>query len=159
MEQEVLDQVAAGMDDFYQFIASSIGYMKKPRDYGTGEKVNMVEVHTLLMIADHPGICITEVSKMWGHTIAAASRNADRLCKKGYIQKGKLPGNDKNVHLFATEKGKAFAELHKQYDKKEVRADAEHVLRTHTPEEFVAFLSVLGTVREIIEQKNAREHI
>ena len=159
MEQEVLDRAAAGMEEFYQLIADSIGYMKKPRDYGTGEKVNMVEIHTLLMTVAHPGVCTTEVSKMWGHTIAAASRNADRLCKKGYIQKGKLPGNDKNVHLFATEKGKAFAELHKQYDKREVRADAECVLRTHTLEEFSAFLSVLGTVREIIERKNDREHI
>lgn len=159
MDKEDLDRVAAGLVSFYQLIADSMSYMKKPRDYGTGEPLNMVEMHTLLLIVDCPGICITDVSKRWGNTLGAASRNVNRLWNKGYVRKEKLPGNDKNIHLFATDKGRVFAEMHKEYDKEEVRRQAAHILSCHSPEEFATFLSVLDSVREIVQSKTHQDSL
>ncbi|WP_235332679.1 hypothetical protein [Paenibacillus polymyxa] len=40
----------------YKFVMTYSDYIKAIRDYGTGEEINMVEVHTLTMIEENPGI-------------------------------------------------------------------------------------------------------
>lgn len=153
MVSERLEKIIENMDELYQFILISMDNMKRPQDYGTGELLNMVEMHTLGLIADQPGICVSDVARVWGRTLGAASRNVNRLAQKGYVKKEKLPGNDKNVHLYATEKGQAFAQLHKQHDRETIEADAQEILKHHTIDEVETFFSVLHSLKVIFETK------
>ena len=80
------------MDDVYRFVMCSMDDYNAVHDYGTGKVLNMVEMHTLSMIADDPGLRVTDVAKMWNRTLGAASKNVNKLCVKGYVEKKKLPG-------------------------------------------------------------------
>ena len=104
------------MEDVYRFVMYASDDYNTPHDYGTGSILNRVEMHTLAMIAAAPGICITDVARMWNRTLGAASKNVNRLCSKGYVEKRKLPGNDKTIHLHPTPEGEKLAKLHRQFD-------------------------------------------
>lgn len=150
--EEMLKKFTTEMDLLYEFALIGSGFMLKPRDYGTGEVVNVVEVHTLSMIADNPGICITDVARLWNRTLGAASRNIDKLQSKGYIEKKKLDGNNKTIRLYPTEKGTELARLHSECDKQQVQALTEKVLENHSPDEVIKFFSVLKSINEIVKE-------
>lgn len=152
MDEKLLNEIMPEMDLIYQFILTGSDNMARPHDYGTGEVLNMVEMHTLAMIEESPGICISEIARLWNRTLGAASRNVDKLQNKGYIEKKKLTGNNKTVRLYPTEKGKYLAELHKQFDDEKIRRITEQVLNCHTPEEIRAFFSVLKQLAELIKE-------
>ena len=95
MNSMELNQLCQWADDLYQFVMVMMDHMKQPRDYGTGKILNMVEIHTLSMISESPGICISDVAKRWNRTLSAASRNIDRLAAKGYVEKKKTDGKDR----------------------------------------------------------------
>jgi hypothetical protein len=49
----------------YKFVMTYNDYIKTARDYGTGEIINMVEVQTLTVIEENPGITVTDVALEW----------------------------------------------------------------------------------------------
>ena len=112
MDYQEIQQYTDWSKDLYQFVMDMMDYMKRPHDYGTGVVLNMVEMHTLAMVADNPGITVGEVGKRWNRTMSAASRNVDRLQAKGYVEKRKEAGNEKTIHLYATELGQQLADMH-----------------------------------------------
>ncbi len=152
MNEEMLEKFTAEMDLLYKFVLMGSGFMFKQRDYGTGEVFNIVEIHTLAMIADDPGICISDVARRWNRTLGAASRNVDKLQSKGYIEKKKLDGNNKTIRLYPTEKGMDLARLHNECDKQKVQELTERVLECHSQGEIIDFFSVLKTINEIITE-------
>ena len=132
-------------DDVHQFIVSTSEDNHLPRDCGNGRFLNMVEIHTLELISVRPGICVTEVAKVWNRTLAAASKNVNRLCEKGYVEKRKHPGNDKTVHLYPTEAGMELARDHMQSDRKQLSDVMDILSKKHTDEELQTFHRVLLT--------------
>ncbi len=151
MDETMLEKFTAEMDLLYKFALTGSDVMFKPRDYGTGEILNIVEIHTLSMIADDPGICISDVARRWNRTLGAASRNVDKLQSKGYIEKKKLDGNNKTIRLYPTEKGTELARLHSECDKQQVQMLTERVLNSHSQGEVINFFSVLRSINEIIK--------
>lgn len=154
MKQE---QYEAMMDDVYRFVMVASDNYSTPRDYGTGKVLNMVEMHTLSMIADQPGVCVTDVAKMWNRTLGAASKNVNRLCDKGYVEKKKYPGNDKTIHLHPTELGENIARLHKQYDRENIAKILKYLTEVHTEEELMSFYRVLLTCTKLYEERRKNE--
>ena len=70
MDKEKLEFIINGMDMVYTFVMDSHDRYSSSRDYGNGEKMNMAEIHTLTLIADHPGITVSGVSEMWNRTLS-----------------------------------------------------------------------------------------
>lgn len=129
------------------FVFERMDYYSRIHDYGDGQPVlTMIEMHTLSKIADTPGLCVTDIAKMWNRTLGAATKNINRLEKKGFVIKKKLPGNKKNVHLFATPEGERLAKLHAEYDAIENRASCNWLLERHSEDELVAFANVLNSL-------------
>ena len=89
---------------------------------------------------------------MWNRTLGAASKNVNKLQKKGYIVKKKLPGNNKNIHLYPTEEGQCLAELHKRYDKEENEKTLQKLMARHSKEELSDFKAVLESLIELQKQ-------
>ncbi|MEZ3435790.1 MAG: MarR family transcriptional regulator [Lachnospiraceae bacterium] len=141
------------IEQLYTFVMCSMDSYMIPHDYGEGRVLSMIEMHTLGMIAEKPGICITDVAKMWNRTLGAASKNVNKLQKKGYIEKKKLPGNNKNIHLYPTREGQYLAELHKKYDKEENKKTLQELMGRHSKEELSDFKAVLESLIEL--QKRA----
>ena len=110
--------------------------------------MNMVEMHTLALIAERPGISVGEVAKQWNRTKSAASRNVDRLETKGYIEKKKLGGNAKTIHLFVTPLGQELADKHRELDARELKLFAQYIKQHCTKEDLQRFHQVMKIIQE-----------
>lgn len=139
----VYKELSVRADELYKFVVRYNEYINLARDYGTGELIGMVEVHTLTHIADNPGITVTEVAKLWERTLGAASQNVSKLVKKGLVRREKEKDNAKTVHLYATEKGEALATAHKVYDNLDITETLKDLLKECTVEEIDTFYRVL----------------
>jgi DNA-binding MarR family transcriptional regulator len=89
-----------------------------PRDFGTGDPLFMSEVHTLCAIGAIPGINITDLSVRLGVTKGAISKIAKKMEEKELIERYQEPGNDKEVLLRLTPKGKKAYLGHEKYHEK-----------------------------------------
>lgn len=145
--------VANWMEEVYTFTGVAVETLRHPHDYGTGELVSMVEMHTLDRIAETPGMRVSDIARLWSRTLGAASRNVDRLQSKGLVEKVKLPDNQKNVRVYPTEKGRELSRLHRAYDRRELDELARIMLEKYSVEELETFYRVLHALREIFEQK------
>lgn len=143
-----IEMITSCADDMYRFVITLMDFMKQPHDYGTGEILNMVEMHTISMIAENPGLCVSDVAQKWNRTLGAASRNVDRLYNKGYIRKEKLKGNNKNIHLYVTEKGQQLADLHKAYDFDVTLQFMDLISKKYSMEELKTWISITNTLSD-----------
>lgn len=153
MSQAPLEELVSYTDRFFSLVSVLSDAASRPRDYGTGKILNVVEVHTLAMIARTPGITPTEVAQNWNRTLSAASRNIDRLQRKGYICKQFHPGNRKTIHLYPTAEGEQLARLHAEYDATNARQVAAALLERHSIEEIRTFSAVLESFTQIVQEE------
>lgn len=148
-----LEQILTWSDDIYRFVMLVMDHMKRPRDYGTGEVLNMVEIHTISMIAKEPGICVSNIARQWNRTLGAASRNVDRLQAKGYVEKRKTGDDGKTVHLYVTERGRRLAEQHHTYDLEIACKFYNLISSKYSTQDIESFRAILATLHEFY--KNA----
>lgn len=137
-----LESLMVWSNDLYKLVLVIMDHMKQPRCYGSNDLLNMVEMHTLSMIAAEPGICVSDIAKKWNRTLSAASRNINRLQKKGYIQKNKEDGNNKTVHLYVTETGQQLVDFHQDYDIEVTQDFFQYITRKYSMEELSKFNSI-----------------
>lgn len=92
----------------------------KPRDYGTGYLLYSSEIHAIDMIGRSPDCNITGLSEKLGVTKGAVSQTVNKLEKKDLVEKHRDAGNDKEVYVRLTEKGKkaqqGFEDFHNMRD-------------------------------------------
>ncbi len=133
----------------YEFVMLYHDYIYQARDYGNGDPIKMVEVHTLSMIEDHPGITVSELAKLWDRTKGTVSVNVTTLERKGYIYRQKENNNAKVVHLYVSDKGRELSTLHKVYDNLDIVQTQADLLRFCTHQELDCFYKVLGTYLDL----------
>ncbi len=140
---------------FYDFILNGYDNLQLEQEY-EGVVLNAIQIHTLIMAYKNPGINVTSVSKMWGHTRSAASKNITMLANHGFLEKKKLPGNDKAVCLFVTEKGERMAQRHIDYDKKAIDMIVTRISDSCTDSEIDAFFKVMEKFNMQIKEGNKK---
>ena len=87
-------------------------------DYGTGELYTYVEMHTLSLIEDYPGITASDIAERNYRTKGAVSQILNKLEEKGLIRREKDPQNARRVCLYVTPIGLDLSQKHKEYDEK-----------------------------------------
>lgn len=88
-----------------------------PRDYGTGHRYTTLEVHTITLIEQNPGITVTEISRIFNRTKSSVSQLISRLEKKGLVSKSRPNSNNRRIrNLNLTELGQKLSESHVSYD-------------------------------------------
>ena len=85
---------------------------KLSRDLGTGEMLNIGEIHMIAAVEKNPGTNITELSTELGITKGAVSQAVGKLEKKNYLRRAKDPKNHKHVLVELTDKSKLVAKEH-----------------------------------------------
>ena len=99
--------------ELYEFVMRYNKYIYQARDYGNGDEIRMVEVHTLAMIEDNPGISVSELAK----TLEADQRNGfgqyRRAGKTRVYSAGKGPRECQSGTSLSYSKGKR-TEYHAQ---------------------------------------------
>lgn len=144
--------LSACADELYRFVMKYNDYIYRAHDYGNGDAIKMVEVHTLTMIEMNPGITVSELAKMWRRTKGTVSVNVTALETKGYIYREKTEDNAKVVHLYATPKGEELSTIHKAYDNLEIMQTQANLLQKCTREEMDAFYKVIHVFLGLLEK-------
>lgn len=88
----------------------------------SGNKVNFLQIHALLIISDQKGITMKELASALHITSPSATTFVDRLVKLGWVERKADPKNRKLVRLSLTRTGTAA--LH------QVHAERSKVVRT-----------------------------
>jgi DNA-binding MarR family transcriptional regulator len=147
-----MDQKIAGMysraELFFKFIIQTYDRLNLPYEYAPGQKLNMVESHTLMLICDVPGITVTETARYWRRTVGTISLRLSKLERLGLVTRRKESGNDKEVHLYATEAGAHMAAIHREQDNKRSEQALSKILEKCTPEEVGTYYKVVGALYE-----------
>lgn len=141
---KIYAQLHPRADKLYQFVMVYSDYIHQARDYGTGHLINMVEVHTLTMIEDQPGITVSELAKQWRRTKSAVSQNVKKLEAKGFVYRIPDKTDAKIGHLYATEAGVTLSTAHKLFDNLDIMQTQNDLLKNCTPEEIDTFYKVLN---------------
>ena len=144
LSEELFHKMTEHTNQVYKFVKIYNDYANAPRDYGTGEKVNMLSVHIMSDIEEHPGITVTELAEEWVRTKGSISQVIENLDENGYIIKKKEGNNNKNVHLYPTSKGVELSLAHKMYDARNLKNTLDFFTQYCTEEELTAFYKVLG---------------
>ena len=144
LSEELFHKMTEHTNQVYKFVKIYNDYANAPRDYGTGEKVNMLSVHIMSDIEEHPGITVTELAEEWVRTKGSISQVIKNLDENGYIIKKKEGNNNKNVHLYPTSKGLELSLAHKMYDARNLKNTLDFFTQYCTEEELTAFYKVLG---------------
>jgi len=121
-----------------------------PRDFGTGDPIFMSEIHTLCVIGDMPGIKITDLSVRLGVTKGAISKITKKMEEKELIERYQEPGNDKEVLLKLTPKGKIAYLGHEEYHEKALERIMMKVEKL-TKEQTVFVLQVFDALEEMMD--------
>ena len=105
------------LDLMYVYSRKLHPYQVSARQYGTEDKLFMIEVHTVRTIGRNPKITITEIAKETERTKSAVSQMVDKLKDKGILEKVKDPEDQRRYVLQLTQKGKTIYDYHEALDK------------------------------------------
>ena len=92
------------IDQFLKILHLYSVINRKPKDYGTGDKLYLAEIHTITMVGKNRQINYTTLAEIMGVTRGAISQTIRKLISKGLISAS--PGkNRKEILLKLSEKG------------------------------------------------------
>ena len=100
---------------FEQVAQSYVALEKTPRHFGTNKLLHMGEINTIDAVGRFPDINITELARELEVTKGAVSQMVKKLEKKGCLVAMKKPGNDKEVALNLTKKGRVAYDYHQRH--------------------------------------------
>ncbi len=104
-------------DQFLRVMAKFNALERRPRSFGTKEKLFRAEIHAIDAIGSHEGSSVTALAEIMGVTKGAVSQMVDKLLLRGFVTKTALTGIANEVKLDLTKKGwtafRAHAELHR----------------------------------------------
>jgi DNA-binding MarR family transcriptional regulator len=74
--------------------------------------LNAIDQAALIFVADNPGCALGDVARFLNVAMTTMSSAADRLVKKGLIERDRLEENRRSVALVATLVGRTIADRH-----------------------------------------------
>ncbi len=120
-----------------------------PRDYGTGDVLYSSDIHTVTAIEQHPGANLTQLAEYLDVSKAAVSKFTSKMLKLGYITKNRPAANAKEVIFHLTGKGKAAAEFHHQFDRKNF-GPLREIEKEFSEQDYLTVLKYFKKLNELI---------
>ncbi len=106
------------IEKIYQIFDILNEEFKQCRDYGNGLSLYHSEVHLIVAIFNHKDANASELSQVLGVTNGAVTQVADKLSKKGLIERYRLRGNKKDTYFRLTEQGEQVYWGHEMHHNK-----------------------------------------
>ena len=149
--------LGAYANEIMQFVQTYSDLMSAARDYGNGIPIKTVEIYTLYMIEQNPGITVSALAEKQRRTKGTISTNVTTLEKSGYIYREKRDDNAKVVHLYTTPAGQRLSTLYNAYTLRQARIDQDKLLKTCSQEDINAFCRVLHQYLKVISAYGNRK--
>ena len=109
--KELLAEIWNAQDDAYELMYE---YNSLPHWYGDNV-LYQAEGHIIDLIADHPGITVTELGAILHKTPSACSQLVRRLRAKGWVEQTRNEENNRLYNLTLTESGMHIYRDHLQF--------------------------------------------
>lgn len=135
----------------HRFAMSYIKYSRSPREHLARVGISMTEAHFLMLVVSTPGLTVAQAARASHCTSGRVSQNVSKLEQKGLLERRKLEGNAKQVHLYPTAEGKRVAGEHMVHGQKQA-GDLEEVLADCTDEEVAAFFKVMEAMGRFFDK-------
>lgn len=116
MQSERYELFYAAMRELVRADDLMAEYGSIPRKYGP-EILYEREVHTVRHIGKYPGVTVTGLSEVFHYTTSACSQTVKKLRERGLVYRQQNARNNKEYHLFLTEKGMEVYDAHERFDK------------------------------------------
>jgi len=143
------DLMRQGWELFTRMFMKYDVVQKSPVDLGTGDRFNGAQVHMLEAIGQGRGRTVTELSGYFMVTKGAVSQIVSRLTAMGYVAKTKRAGNDKEIILKLTGKGRLAFRRHAAGNEATV-AELMQLRKKYSRAEIAAFLNILSDVDRML---------
>ena len=109
--EELLQRLWEAQDEAYDLMAE---YDSLPHRYGDNV-LYQAEGHIIDLIADHPGITLTELGAILHKTPSACSQIVQKLRKKGWVLQSRNQQNNRQYNLTLTESGQRVYADHTRF--------------------------------------------
>ena len=149
---EITKKTYLKADLLYEFVIKYSDLMHQAHDYGSGVLLNMIKIHLLTYIDQHPGVTVSELARMWNRTKGSISQQVKKLEGLGYIRKVRDEADRKVVRLYATPAGAKLSADHIHYDIASIMQTMRRLLKTCTIEEVDAFYKVIGAYIKLLDE-------
>lgn len=147
LSADFFHKMAEHTDKVYKFVKLYNDYVNMPRDYGNGRKINMLGIHIMSAIEEHPGITVSQLAQEWLRTKGSISQVLKNLEESGYIIKKR---SGKNICLYPTAAGIELSLYHKLYDAQKFKARMEFFMQTCTEADLDSFYKVLERYTQLL---------
>ena len=91
---------------------------KKPRKFGTERLLHQSEIHFIDAVGPGDGLIASQAAQKLGITKSAVTQIADKLVKKGLVEKRRSVNNRKEVMIKLTTDGEVAYENHRPFHQK-----------------------------------------
>ena len=105
------------MEQFVRIVNKFNRFEKVPMDFGVEEILYPSEIHTIEAIGNNANINVTQLAELLGITKGAVSQMVNKLVRKQFVEKIKLPPGGKEIFLELTPKGKKAFKGHEKFHK------------------------------------------
>jgi DNA-binding MarR family transcriptional regulator len=112
------EKTAQLIHQFTRIINKYMLIEKIPREFGTGIILYPSEIHTVEAIGESPGVNVTELAAGLGVSKAAVSQLLTKLERKALAKRFKNPGNNKEVCVALTPRGRIAFKEHAEYHRR-----------------------------------------
>lgn len=127
---------------------------KAPLEISASEKLSASSIHMIEAVGKGYGDTITALSSYFMITKGAVSQIITKLHKAGYIAKAKRQGNDKEVVLGLTKKGRKAFDLHEKRNKQTLD-DLQDFLGKYSEDELNSFSRILTDIEQVLNRSIA----
>lgn len=150
---QVLRNIHHKTGSLYDFIMVAGGMLNAIRMRANGFELTMVEIRTIMMIEENPGITATQLCHNWNRSRGAVSQILKKIEQKGFIYKERCKGNDKVYRLYAADEGVEVVNAFVSLDFKDTTNLTRALLETCTEEELRAFYKVIDRYRQVLLER------
>jgi len=88
------------------------------RDYGSGDQLNFSDIHAIVAVGHNPDMNITDLAEFMGLSKSSISQIISKLSEKSLVRKFRSEGNNKEIRLCLTPRGKIAFLGHEQFHAK-----------------------------------------
>lgn len=141
MERQETDRIRELMAAVRSVTDAHEKYLSRARDYLDGEKLYMREAHFAIAVGHSGEVTMSELAHQLEITPGAVSQLAQRMEKKGYVERVTCAEDKRKNIVRLTEKGQALYEAHEVYDRAQYQVIARSLAR-YTPEQLDLFIEM-----------------
>jgi DNA-binding MarR family transcriptional regulator len=143
------NQLQQGWEMFTRLFMKYDVLEKNPVDLGTGDRFTATQIHLIEAIGKGKAKTVTGLSRYFMVTKGAISQTVSQLVKAGYLVRVKRAGNDKEIVLELSEKGRMAFSMHENYNQVVVK-ELSQLTERYSPEELQVFINILTDVDKML---------